>query len=144
MTWRFTTALSGSFAVLLGVACLLGGPFGAAVSPSAHAASPQATVAEVYSPETDEEMLAYGAYLYGECAICHTPSKAHRSDIGIPDISGISVTEFYKAMTAYRSGERDNNTMVSAATALDIEQIMALAAYVEHLQSNGAQASSTP
>ncbi len=85
--------------------------------------------------ESSEEMIAYGAYLSGECATCHLSGKQLDSGgsaghfSGVPGIVGLDSAHFIDAMMAYRSGERTNPAMVSAARALDDEQIAALAAY---------------
>lgn len=86
------------------------------------------------SAESSQEQIAYGAYLSGECSTCHLSGKARGAEAdghfsGVPGIVGLDSAHFIDAMMAYRSGERTNPAMVSAARALDDEQIAALAAY---------------
>ena len=89
----------------------------------------------VLAADSAADQIAYGAYLSGECSTCHLSGKAiEGSDSeghfnGVPGIVGLDSAHFIDAMMAYRSGERTNPAMVSAARALDEEQIAALAAY---------------
>jgi len=78
----------------------------------------------------DEELIAYGAYLSGECVTCH---RADGEGAGVPPIIGLSEDAFVAALQAYRTGARTNAAMISAAQALDDGQIEALAAYFASL-----------
>lgn len=81
----------------------------------------------------DAEIRAYGAYLASECVTCHTPPDIGRDNAventAIPQIYGLPSEAFKTAMVEYRSGTRSNSAMISAAQALDDQQIEALAAY---------------
>jgi cytochrome c553 len=70
---------------------------------------------------------ALGAYLSGECTACHQLSG--RASGGIPAISGMPEPSFIAALTAYKTGERDNAVMRNIAERLSEEDIAALAAF---------------
>lgn len=131
--------MAPSFSIILRLAVAAAAGVGL-FAPAAESEQAKAPLAQTYSPDTDEDVIAYGKYLFGECAICHSqPGDGHAT----PDIKHLSMTQFFQAMTDFRSGERTNNTMVSAATALDIDQITALATYFEHVHNAEADQAKT-
>lgn len=85
------------------------------------------TVAQGLS-ETD--LRRYGQQLSQECLTCH---RLDGKDVGVPPIVDLSREEFIKALHLYRTGLRENPTMVSVASTLDDEQVEALALYFSTL-----------
>lgn len=71
--------------------------------------------------------IAYGEYLSAECAACHVPDG--QSAGGVPQINGLSREDLMLALYQYRTGARDNSTMMSVAASLGDEEIASLAAY---------------
>ena len=92
-------------------------------------AEPTAT-AEEYG--LDPQLLAirgdpeYGAYLAGQCTICHLADGA---DQGIPSIIGWPHDDFVIALQAYKRGKRVHPAMQLVAGRLSDEEIAALAAH---------------
>jgi len=117
---------------LAGAACLAATAFAPWVELGLADALPSALPSEdkpaITSDET--ELLAYGAYLAGECTGCHLPSDAGTR---IPRIHGLPAPYFVEALEEYRTGVRSNDAMQSAARSLDREQMLALAAYFQSL-----------
>lgn len=74
---------------------------------------------------------AYGAYLSGECTVCH---QVDGGAAGIPSITGWPVEDFVVAMHAYKKNIRLNPAMNMMASRLSDEEIAALAAYFNELQ----------
>lgn len=68
----------------------------------------------------------YGAYLAGECTICH---RADGNSAGIPPIVGMESADFVAALQAYKRKDRDHPGMQVIASRLGDEEIAALAAY---------------
>lgn len=79
----------------------------------------------------DPKLLAYGQHLAQECTTCH---RRDGTDKGIPSIIGLEVDYFATTLKFYKTGARDNQSMVSVAKSLDDEQIKALAIYFGSLQ----------
>jgi cytochrome c553 len=70
---------------------------------------------------------ALGAYLAGACTGCHQLSGQVSGNI--PAIVGMPEAGFIAALTAYKTGERDNTVMRNIAERLSEEDIAALAAF---------------
>jgi|SRR5687767_2011952 cytochrome c553 len=70
---------------------------------------------------------ALGAYLSGECTGCHQLSG--QASGGIPAIVGMPAPRFIAALTAYKTGERENAVMRNIAERLSDEEIASLAAF---------------
>lgn len=68
---------------------------------------------------------AYGAYLAGDCAVCHRASGG----AGIPPIAGLPAEHIVNALVEYKLGIRDNEVMVVRMSRLDDEEIAALASH---------------
>lgn len=79
---------------------------------------------------SEADLKRYGQQLSQECITCH---RLDGKDVGVPSIIGLSKAEFIKTMQLYRTGLRENPTMVSVATTLDDQQIEALAQYFSSL-----------
>lgn len=73
--------------------------------------------------------IAYGEYLAGECASCHSLTVASGSNV--PVIHGVESKILVKALLEYRNGIRENTTMMSVAGALGDEEIAVIALYLE-------------
>lgn len=73
--------------------------------------------------------IAYGEYLAGECASCHSATVAAGSNV--PVIHGAAADYLVRALLEYRSGVRQNTTMKSVTGALGDEEIAVLAHYLE-------------
>lgn len=79
--------------------------------------------ARILSLEGD---VAYGEYLAGDCATCHsTASQA----TGVPPIVGLDAEHFIAALVEYDLGVRANEVMRTRAKSLGDEEMAALAAY---------------
>lgn len=78
-----------------------------------------------------DDLRDYGEYLAGECTACHRDGANET----IPPIVGYDVESFVALMNAYKSGERENEAMISVARALDDEQIKALGVYLGSIES---------
>jgi len=77
--------------------------------------------------------VAFGEYLASECVTCHQRSgQAH----GIPAIVGWPQDQFVAVLNSYKWKERDNPVMQTIAGKLTDDEIEALAAYFESLDSN--------
>ena len=72
--------------------------------------------------------IAYGEYLAGECAACHSATVATGSNV--PVIQGASADYLVRALLEYRSGARENTTMMNVTGALGDEEIAVLAHYL--------------
>ncbi len=70
---------------------------------------------------------ALGQYLSGECVGCHQLSG--EATAGIPAIIGLPVDAFIAALTAYKTGKRNNPVMRNIADRLTTEEMAALAVY---------------
>ena len=70
--------------------------------------------------------VEYGAYLAQDCSSCH---RNNTDNAGIPNIAGLPMDYFTRALNAYKVGERDHPTMQMIARSLDDEQVAALAAF---------------
>lgn len=92
------------------------------------AATPQAG-SGAPGPATDD--LAYGEYLAGECVTCHRPDG---TEAGIPDITGMPVAEFTRALQAYQNGTRNHAIMRMVTGRLGDGEIAALASYFKDLE----------
>ncbi len=73
--------------------------------------------------------VAYGEYLAGECAGCHSGSAVG----AVPVIAGLPADYAVLAMLQYRDGTRDNTTMGGIAAALGDEEIAVLGHYLASL-----------
>lgn len=71
--------------------------------------------------------VALGEYLSAECVTCHQLSGAVTG--GIPAITGLPEEAFVEALTAYKTGKRDNPVMRNIAARLSQDDMAALAAY---------------
>lgn len=71
---------------------------------------------------------AYGEYLGGECAGCHSANAS--TDNSVPKIHGQSEEAIVRALLEYRDGIRNNTTMKNVVTALGPEEMGALAAWL--------------
>ena len=71
--------------------------------------------------------LAYGEYLAGECAACHSAG----ADAGIPAIHAMPAADFIEALKQYRDGERDHDLMRTVVRSLGEAEMEALAAYFQ-------------
>lgn len=80
---------------------------------------------------SEADLMRYGRQLSQECITCH---RLDGKDVGVPAIMDLSKAEFIKTMQLYRTGLRENSTMVSVATTLDDQQIEALALYFSSLK----------
>jgi len=72
--------------------------------------------------------IAYGEYLAGECASCHSATVVAGSNV--PVIQGASANYLVRALLEYRTGVRDNTTMVNVTGALGDEEIAVLSHYL--------------
>lgn len=70
---------------------------------------------------------AFGEYLSAECVTCHQIT-GHVSG-SIPAIVGWPEKAFIEALSAYKTGARDNAVMRNIAARLSDDEIAALAAY---------------
>ena len=75
----------------------------------------------------------YGAYLAGECTICHQSDAA---DEGIPSIVGWPPDDFVIALHAYKRGKRVHPIMQLVAGRLSDEEIAALAAHFQRAEDD--------
>ena len=80
----------------------------------------------------NEQQLAYGKYLAGECWACH--SAVGKDKEGIPPIIGIEAEGLVSIMKAYKAGELENQAMINVARSKDDDELAALAAYLETLK----------
>jgi cytochrome c553 len=71
--------------------------------------------------------VALGEYLSGECTACHQLSG--KAAGGIPAIVGMEQASFIEALTAYKTGKRENPVMRNIAGRLTEDDIAALAAF---------------
>jgi len=71
--------------------------------------------------------VALGEYLSGECTACHQLSG--KAAGGIPAIVGMEQVSFIEALTAYKTGQRENPVMRNIAGRLTEDDIAALAAF---------------
>ena len=76
--------------------------------------------------------LELGEYLSTECTTCHRPDAVNA---GIPNIFGLPSVVFIQAMEQYRDGTRINQVMKNVARSLSVEEIAALAAYMQQARS---------
>ena len=74
----------------------------------------------------DEQQIAFGEYLAGECVSCHQLSGAAN---GIPPIVGWEPQRFVSALKEFRGKVRPNEAMRTIASRLEDDEIAALAAY---------------
>lgn len=99
-----------------------------------------ATLARAEAP-TDAEIervlalsddVAYGEYLAGECAACHSPHGNATTEAGdtVPIIHGAEAAHIARALIEYRAGLRTNTTMGNVAGILRDEEIAVLAHYL--------------
>jgi cytochrome c len=72
--------------------------------------------------------IAYGEYLAGECASCHSAEVVAGSNV--PVIQGVSANYLVRALLEYQSGVRENSTMKNVVVALGDEDIAGLAHYL--------------
>lgn len=79
---------------------------------------------------SEADLKRYGKQLSQECITCH---RLDGKDVGVPSIVDMSKADFIKSLQLYRTGLRDNPTMVSVASTLDDQQIEALALYFSSL-----------
>jgi cytochrome c len=79
----------------------------------------------------DDQKVAYGEYLSGECVTCHRLSGEVN---GIPSIIGWSPDQFLAVMHAYKFKARDNVTMQTIAARLTEDEIAALAAFFSNVK----------
>ena len=109
--------------LLISSLCLLGVSFN-------NAASQNNSVddAEVNRVLNVSQDIAYGEYLAGECASCHSATVVSGSNI--PVIHGASADYLVRALLEYQRGLRDNTTMKSVTGALGDEEIAVLAHYL--------------
>lgn len=70
---------------------------------------------------------ALGEYLSAECVTCHQITGQVNG--GIPAIVGWPEQAFIEALSAYKTGARDNAVMRTIAARLSDDEIAALAAY---------------
>ncbi|MEM9577896.1 MAG: c-type cytochrome [Pseudomonadota bacterium] len=70
--------------------------------------------------------VEYGAYLSQECKTCH---RLDGEGQGIPSFLNLSAPDFVIAMNAFKTRQRQNQTMQMIAGRLSDEDIAALAAY---------------
>ena len=73
--------------------------------------------------------LAYGEYLAGECAGCHS----NATDGAVPVVNGLPAERVVQALLEYRDGTRDNTTMGGIAAPLADEEIAVLGHYLASL-----------
>ncbi|MEZ5822058.1 MAG: hypothetical protein R3D82_14765 [Xanthobacteraceae bacterium] len=76
-----------------------------------------------------------GQYLSSQCTTCHQISG--RSVGGVPSIVAWPEDQFIAVITAYKEGQRDNETMRTISHSLSLEEIAALAAYFGSLKLTG-------
>ncbi|MFT4726497.1 MAG: cytochrome c553 [Granulosicoccus sp.] len=109
--------------LLAGSVCLLGMSLN-------NTANQNSTVddAEVNRVLNVSQDIAYGEYLAGECASCHSATVASGSNV--PVIHGAAANYLVRALLEYRSGERENTTMKNVTSALGDEEIAVLAHYL--------------
>lgn len=74
----------------------------------------------------DEQQIAYGEYLSGECVTCHQLTGKSN---GIPAIVGWEPDVFVAVFEEYRNKTRGNEAMQTIANRLKDDEIAALAAY---------------
>ena len=79
------------------------------------------------SSGTNAADLAYGEYLSAECVTCHQLSGEAKGSI--PPIVGLPEDLFIDALTAYKTGKRENDVMRNIAARLTDEDMEALAAF---------------
>ena len=95
------------------------------------------TMAFAVTGGDQDELMAYGRHLAGECTACH---RLDRASSAIPSILGKPQDEFIALLNAYRDGRKTNPVMISVAKSLDDEQMAALAAYFGSLPAGGSDA----
>ena len=83
-------------------------------------------VERVLNVSTD---IAYGEYLAGQCAACHSATVVSGSNV--PVIHGAAADFLVRALLGFRAGVRENTTMKNVASALGDEEIAVLAHYLE-------------
>lgn len=76
--------------------------------------------------------VAYGEYLAGECASCHSRNVVQGSNV--PVIHGAPASHVVRALLEYRSGYRTNTTMGNVASSLGDEEVAVLAHYLASLE----------
>lgn len=81
----------------------------------------------------DKPDIELGAYLSGECVTCHVPGKENGA---IPEITNLPFEAFVLAMQDYKEQIRENDVMQKVSSRLSDEEIAALAAYFESLETN--------
>jgi cytochrome c553 len=69
---------------------------------------------------------AYGAYLAGECAACHSGERVNPA---LPPLQRLTFDRLVAALESYRNGTRPNATMQAVARSLGDREIKALAAF---------------
>ena len=84
--------------------------------------------AEVQRVLNVSQDIAYGEYLAGECASCHSATVASGSNV--PVIHGADADYLVRALLEYKTGVRENTTMKSVVEALGDEEIAVLAYYL--------------
>ncbi|MFK7856269.1 MAG: cytochrome c [Granulosicoccus sp.] len=72
--------------------------------------------------------VAYGEYLAGECASCHSLDATAGSNV--PVIHGAASEHIARALLEYRKGIRTNTTMVNVASSLGDEEVAVLSHYM--------------
>jgi len=77
----------------------------------------------------------FGEYLSSQCTTCHQISG--RTVGGVPSIVAWPEDQFIAVITAYKEGQRDNETMRTISHSLSLEEIAALAAYFGSLKLAG-------
>ena len=87
--------------------------------------------AEVQRVLNVSQDIAYGEYLAGECASCHSATVASGSNV--PVIHGAKADYLVRALLEYKTGVRENTTMKSVAEVLGDEEIAVLAYYLATL-----------
>ena len=93
---------------------------------SSGAAVADPAVARILAIDADSD---YGEYLAGECLSCHQPRQA----VGVPSIHGADDAHIVTELLRFKSGDRNNPTMVNVAKALGDEEMAALARYFSSL-----------
>lgn len=102
------------------------------------AASDQASDSEMVGKEIDpteidrvlalSDDVAYGEYLAGECASCHSLNTTDGSNV--PVIHGAAPEHIARSLLEYREGFRTNTTMVNVAISLGDEEVAVLSHYL--------------
>jgi cytochrome c553 len=76
--------------------------------------------------------VAAGATAAKKCVGCHGANGEGKKKN--PPLAGMAEADFIQAMADYKSGTRDNKTMVRTAKKLDDEAVANLAAYYHSLK----------